>query len=337
MNTLETERKNNRVLYRKIFFEADKTFKKQLAKLKSDFNCSNCRRCCELRYSNNSPSEIYDLAKEGDIVSEEFIKLFIPYGAEKFFDYEKNNNISHKKNNENALQTDKDYVSRVLSLSNADVYFYVCKNFTEKDCDCSEKTSLCKEFPANMTTVLPEKCEFVEWQKLCIKTIKNEISQDVSKKIFNIQNYGKEFECNRCATCCNLACSEYSYEELKQKAALGDNFATQFTSVFIPYNSIEEARKIFPEYVELVEKTMDTDEKIYFYHCPHLSKEKTCTIYEKRPEICRDFPDNPLSILPPTCGFCKWKEEVMPAAMTLHAMTYIYNFYLEKIRHSLSK
>ena len=83
--------------------------------------------------------------------------------------------------------------------------------------------------------------------------------------------------------------------------------------------------------MDLVVQTLDSDEKIYFYHCPHITDDNVCTIYEKRPQICSDFPDNPLSILPPVCGFYEWKEEVMVASMTLHAMTYIYKFYLEKI------
>jgi len=335
MNTLESERKNNRVLYRKIFFEADKAFKQQLLKLKSDFKCAECRKCCELRYSNLSPSQIYELSLQGDETSQEFMTLFIPYGEEKTFDYAQNAEISPQKNIEAAFKFNKNYVLKVLNNCGQEVYFYFCRNFAEKNCACTKKLSLCEEFPANANTILPDGCSFKDWQKLCIDTIESEISKDVSKKIFDIQDYGKSFSCNRCATCCNLACSEFSYEELKQKASSGDNFAKQFTSVFIPYESIAEARKIFPEYVELVEKTMDIDEKIYFYHCPHLSTENLCTNYENRPEICRDFPDNPLSILPPTCGFCKWKDEVMPDAMTLHAMTYIYNFYLEKIKQAV--
>ena len=88
--------------------------------------------------------------------------------------------------------------------------------------------------------------------------------------------------------------------------------------------------------MDLVKQTLDEDENIYFYHCPHLSSENTCTIYEKRPEICRDFPDNPLSILPTTCGFYEWKEEVSVAAMLLHALIEILEFNQEKLEIILS-
>lgn len=235
MNKLELERKKNRILYRELFFEADKTFKEQLYKLKGDISCSKCCPDCEIKLD------------------------------------------------------------------------------------------------AFVTTAFPENCSFREWQKICIEKIKTEIAPDIYQKIADIENYRHNFNCSRCATCCNLACSEYSYEELKQKAQQGDVFAGQFTSVFIPYKNLDEAREIFPDYVDLVKETLDEDESIYFYHCPHLTEDDTCSRYEDRPDICRDFPENPLSILPPTCGFYEWKEEVMVAAMMLHAMSYIYKFYQEKI------
>jgi Fe-S-cluster containining protein len=198
--------------------------------------------------------------------------------------------------------------------------------------ECPLKTS---EFPPSVITMLPENCSYKEWQKLCINVIKTEIEPDIFQKIENISVYRQEFKCSGCATCCNLACSDYSYEELQEKAKSGDNFAKQFTSVFVPYNSLEEARKIFPDYVDIVQTTMGEEEKIYFYHCPLLTKDNKCSKYEERPEICRDFPENPLSVLPPSCGFYGWKDEVMVAAMTLHAMSYIYKFYLAKIEETL--
>ena len=41
----------------------------------------------------------------------------------------------------------------------------------------------------------------------------------------------------------------------------------------------------------------------YFYHCPRVTKDNRCPDYENRPQICRDFPDNPLAFLPLSCGF----------------------------------
>ena len=241
MNKLEMQRKNNKILYRELFFEADKTFKDQLIKLRENISCSNCSSECKISNSGT-----------------------IPF----------------------------------------------------------------------VTAVFQKNCSFRKWQEICIDKIKNEIKHDIQQKITDIMDYRENFECSRCGTCCKLGCSESSYEELRQKAKNGDEFAKQFTSVFIPYKNMGEAKKVFSEYVELVEQTLDEDEKIHFYHCPHLTEKNFCTNYDQRPEICRDFPDNPLSILPDICGFHEWKEEVIVAAMMLHAMTYIYEFYLEKIEQA---
>lgn len=171
------------------------------------------------------------------------------------------------------------------------------------------------------------------WQKNTLDLLQNNISKEIYRKLNEILAYRTKFKCVGCATCCNLACSEFSPEELKQKAQNGDNFAKQFLSVFIPYNSKEEARKVYPEYIELLEKNKEYD--VYFYHCPKLTEDKRCSDYENRPQICRDFPDNPLSILPSACGYKKWKEEVEPIALMLHSMVEIIDFYILKIKEAL--
>ncbi len=172
-----------------------------------------------------------------------------------------------------------------------------------------------------------------QWQKATLELLEKDISKEVYRKLNEILAYRTKFNCVGCATCCNLACSEFSPDELKQKAQNGDNFATQFLSVFIPYASKEEARKIYPEYIELLEKNKEYD--VYFYHCPKLTSDNKCSDYENRPQICRDFPDNPLSLLPKLCGYKKWKEEVEPIALMLHAMVEIIDFYTTKIKEAL--
>lgn len=168
-----------------------------------------------------------------------------------------------------------------------------------------------------------------KWQQETVKLLTGDISKEIYRKLNEILAYRKNFHCVGCATCCNLACSEFSPEELRQKADNGDNFAQQFLSVFIPYESKEEARKVYPEYIELLEKNKEYD--VYFYHCPKLTEDKKCSDYENRPQICRDFPDNPLSILPSSCGYKQWKEEVEPVALMLHSMVEIIDFYVAKI------
>ena len=172
-----------------------------------------------------------------------------------------------------------------------------------------------------------------EWQKKALTLLNGEISQEVFRKLQEILAYRDMFKCEGCATCCRLACSEFSYEELKQKAANGDNFAKQFTSVFIPYETVEEAQAVYPEYIELLHSKVEGD--VYFYHCPKLTDDNRCSDYENRPQICRDFPDNPLAVLPVKCGYRAWKDEINPVALMLHSMVEIIDFYKEKLKEVL--
>lgn len=174
-----------------------------------------------------------------------------------------------------------------------------------------------------------------KWQADVIEMFENDISAEIYRKWREILDYRKEFHCKGCATCCNLACSEFSYDELVQKAKNGDKFATQFTSVFIPYENKEQPQKVYPQYLKLLEETIDED--VYFYHCPKLTQCNKCSDYENRPAICRDFPDNPLMILPESCGFYEWRKEVEPVALMLHSMVEIIDYYKVKINFSSSQ
>ncbi len=168
-----------------------------------------------------------------------------------------------------------------------------------------------------------------KWQMAVLEMLEKDISKDVFVKFQQILNERNNYKCNGCAICCNLACSEFSPDELKKRAENGDNFARQFLSIFIPYSTKEEARKVYPEYIALLEKNKENE--VYFYHCPKLTKDKRCSDYENRPQICRDFPDNPLTLLPVSCGFCGWKEKSEDMTLLLHAIIEIVEYYKEKI------
>lgn len=169
-----------------------------------------------------------------------------------------------------------------------------------------------------------------QWQDAVLEMFEKDISHEIYRKWREILDYRENFHCKGCATCCNLACSEFSPEQLKEKAQNGDKFATQFTSIFVPYETCEDAEKVYPEYLKLLSDTIDED--VYFYHCPKLTTCKRCSDYENRPEICRVFPDNPLSILPESCGFYQWRQEVEPVALMLHSMVGIIDYYKESIK-----
>jgi len=192
--------------------------------------------------------------------------------------------------------------------------------------NCAERKKITKE----IFEKFPAKCEYKNWQKNVLRLLNEDVSKNIYEKWMKILDYRVNFGCTGCATCCKLACSEFSYDQLNQKAANGDNFAKQFVSIFIPYASKEEAREIYPEYFELLAEKLD-DENIYFYHCPKLTDDDKCSDYENRPGICRDFPDNPLSFLPTACGFSAWKDEIEPTSLMLHSMLEIIDFYKSKI------
>ena len=173
------------------------------------------------------------------------------------------------------------------------------------------------------------------WQKNVIKMFDEDICKEIYRKWTEILAYRQKFSCVGCGTCCKLACSEFSPDALKQKAEAGDRFATQFLSVFVPYNSKEEARIVYPEYIEMLEK--NKEDNVYFYHCPKLTDCNRCSDYENRPQICRDFPDNPLALLPKSCGYARWKEEIEPVALMLHSMLEIIEYYKEKINANISR
>lgn len=168
-----------------------------------------------------------------------------------------------------------------------------------------------------------------KWQKAALDMFENDISKEIYRKWQEVLALRENYECKGCATCCNLACSEYSYDELKKRAENGDNFAKQFVSIFVPYEKREDAEKIYPEYLKLLSENVKGE--VYFYHCPKLNECKRCSDYENRPKICRDFPDNPLDILPETCGFYEWRKQVEPVVMMLHAMVEIIDYYKEKM------
>lgn len=168
------------------------------------------------------------------------------------------------------------------------------------------------------------------WQKDVISLLENNFQNKIVDKLSEIRQNYKKCNCIGCGVCCKLACSEFSFEELQLKAKYGDKFAQQFVQTFVPYDTLEEAVKIYPEYLKMLEDKNETG--YYFYHCPKVTTDNQCPDYENRPQICRDFPDNPIAFLPLTCGYNDWKLKSEPIALKLNAMAEIINFYIDKIK-----
>lgn len=326
MNDLSKECKQDIILYRELFLNSSKSLNDYFLGLKNAFCCQKCQKCCEILYLDISPSGIISQKKDKKMF-EKFLNLFIPFGSDKFEDVDPA--INHKL----AKQVNLEFVERVLSSVKKEIFFYHCKHFDKKCSKNLPSACACIEYPTSPICALHKDCSYIEWQKFILEKINTEIGRDILIKLKQINNYRNEFKCNRTGTCCRLACSEFSFDELKEKAKNGDKFASEFTSVFIPYDSQEKARDIYPEFVDMVKEKF---EQIYFYHCPHITDDNLCSIYEKRPQLCRDFPDNPLSILPETCGFCQWKKEVEFSALLMHGLIEICDFYKEKIGKQLN-
>ena len=195
-----------------------------------------------------------------------------------------------------------------------------CANCSHKDCTI-EKKEIFSPFP-------PTGCKYRDWQMQALTYLNGDYRQKLKAEYKAIMDKKENYECNRCAACCKLAVSPYSYEQLKQRANRGDKFSADFVSVFVPYKSEEEARSVNPEYFALLNKLVE--DKTYYYYCPKLEG-NLCSIYENRPNICKDFPHNPLKLLPAECSFNEWKDEVAYQAMLLNAKVDIIKYYKDKL------
>lgn len=196
-----------------------------------------------------------------------------------------------------------------------------CANCSHKDCKI-EKKEIFAPYPATG-------CKLRDWQMQALTYLTGDYKHKLKAEYKAIMDKKSEYECNKCGACCKLATSEYSYEQLKQRAMRGDKYSSDFVSVFVPFESEKEAKEVNPEYFELL-NILVQDDKIYYYHCPKVDC-NLCTIYEERPDICKDFPHNPLKLLPSECSFNEWKNEVAHKAMLLKAKVDIIEFYKGKL------
>ncbi len=160
----------------------------------------------------------------------------------------------------------------------------------------------------------------------CKIYLENRLKKFKNEAVSFINDLKLKSKCSGCGICCRFAVSEYSYNELEQKAKKGDNYAAQFISIFVPYDSPDEYENIFPQYIKLL-----SGQKYYVYHCPKVTEDNKCPEYDNRPQICKDFPDNPAGFLPPSCGFMDWKLKSEPVWLKLRAEIEIINYFLEKI------
>ena len=114
-----------------------------------------------------------------------------------------------------------------------------------------------------------------------------------------------------CGKCCRVVTAPLPYEKLKELAANGDQGAIDFLSIFEPYKSVYEARKVDEGIVDNIINRLKEDgnyveKDMTFYRCKYLQADNLCANYENRPTLCRYFPSSPWAIVPPGCGFEGW-------------------------------
>jgi Fe-S-cluster containining protein len=184
-------------------------------------------------------------------------------------------------------------------------------------------------------------CAYTAWQQTALQFIETEAAQTILDRLKAIETYKNTFSCHMCGMCCRMASHDAPYEVLRQRAEAGDEFARQFTSIFLPYASREAARQKAPEVVEAVLAEAGTEkpgeETIFFYHCPYLSEDNRCSVYgtDKRPAICASYPETPLSFVYEKCAWHPWKEETHLDTLAAHALLALCSQYSEKLRASL--
>ncbi len=117
--------------------------------------------------------------------------------------------------------------------------------------------------------------------------------------------------CHMCGKCCRVVTTSVPYPQLREMAKKGDKGARDFLSLFVPYQSIEAARKVDASIVDNIIMRLSDDgnyneEEITFYGCKYLQPDNLCSRYDTRLTLCKLCPSSPWSIVPPGCGFEGW-------------------------------
>lgn len=128
-----------------------------------------------------------------------------------------------------------------------------------------------------------------------------------------------QYLCHMCGKCCRVVTTSIPYSQLLKMSKSGDKAANDFLSLFVPYDSVEAARKVDETVVDNIIHHLKIDGKfneneITFYFCKYLGDDNLCSRYETRLDLCKHCPSTPWSIVPPGCGFEGWlfwqREEV---------------------------
>lgn len=188
-------------------------------------------------------------------------------------------------------------------------------------------------------------CGYVPWLNQAVSFLETTVGKRIVDDLTDIEAERDSQTCHQCGVCCRFASSEFSFDELTQKAKAGDEFAKQFTSIFLPYVSTDAAHQKFPDIVDAIldevraQSGSDSDNEVdtapvYFYHCPYVGEDNKCTIYgtPKRPAICSQYPSTPLTFIYEKCAWKPWKDKRHTESMAVHARIEIATFYAAKLK-----
>lgn len=186
-------------------------------------------------------------------------------------------------------------------------------------------------------------CGYRAWQAAALRLVETHVGGEILAKLQQIESYKNTFSCHMCGACCRMASTDAPYEEMRRRAEAGDDFARQFISVFLPYESRQKAREKAPDIVEavLAEAGLeaDGDERIFFYHCPYVGEDNRCTVFgtEKRPAICGSYPETPLSFVYKKCAWKPWKDQTHTDTLLAHGLLAFCTDLSQKLRVALDE
>lgn len=198
--------------------------------------------------------------------------------------------------------------------------------------------NVCDEPPHSPDSPLHPGCGYRAWQEQILLNLEQGIGRRIIDDLARIRlQREEEGACHQCGVCCSLASSPFDYATLLQKAQSGDTFALQFTQVFQPYASADAARAAYPQLVD--EMLSQTEGDVYFYACPYLSATNQCTLYTdpRRPQLCADYPENPLVLMYQGCGYQPWRQAYLPTTLMAHATLELCQYYAERILAALKR
>ena len=122
----------------------------------------------------------------------------------------------------------------------------------ENPCTFCSKKKECKIEEADVFSPYPANCSYREWQMQIITYLCGDYRQKLKAAYKAIMDKKCEYSCNQCGDCCRLATSEYSYNQLKQRAMRGDKFSADF----IKFSDIKYAAIITPKQIQMTTPTM---------------------------------------------------------------------------------